>query len=106
MKTKSSIEKLHEATELYLATPTPDTYELQVLSMEFRHLLAEKEGEIHCVDKGYKYGDWLRLKEWTGERYTHRILHAVIDGVCRPTQSNPFFSNAVKLKISHIREID
>lgn len=51
----------------------PQIHELKILPEYFNEVMSRtKSFELRKDDRGYKIGDWLKLKEYEGGKYTGR----------------------------------
>ena len=57
----------------------PVVHDLKTIQPYFDEVAAgRKRFEIRFDDRGFAVGDWLCLKEWTGQDYTGREVYAKI----------------------------
>lgn len=59
-----------------------ETIDLKILPKYFeQQILGLKNFEIRKNDRGYQIGQYLKLREWTGKRYTGRTCLVVITSI-------------------------
>lgn len=60
------------------------THNLKILPEHFHDVVrGKKKAELRKDDRGYKVGDVLLLKEWTGEKYTGALCSVTVTHILR-----------------------